>query len=267
MGGTNAQGLTEREFLSKYNPEKYEHPSVTVDTLIFTVDKGDEDDRLRILLIQRRDHPFLHKWAIPGRFVGMRESVDQAAARELEEKTGLRPEDIYLEQLYTWGDVERDPRTRIISISYMALIPGEMFIRGEKQGRLPAAFAGKNGENPEKAAWYWVSAREGGLRLWNEDGELPRENLAFDHGKMIQLALERMKNKVFYTDIAFKLLPDKFTLSELQRLFEAILGEKLHTPNFRRDMGKWVEQTQEIYRPQRAGKPARYYRQRRDLTL
>ncbi len=263
MSETNARGLTEREFLSKYDPEKYEHPSVTVDTLIFTVDKGDEEDRLRILLIQRGDHPFLHKWAIPGRFVGMRESVDQAAARELKEKTGLNPEDIYLEQLYTWGDVDRDPRTRIISISYMALIPGEMFARGSRENRDSTAPAGGNTQDPEKAAWYWVGIRAGSLRLWNEDGELTLEDLAFDHGRMIRLALERMKNKVFYTDIAFKLLPDKFTFSELQRLYEAILGEKLHAPNFRRDMEKWVEQTQEIHRPQRAGKPARYYRQKR----
>ena len=92
----NAQGLTEQEFLSRYNPQKYEHPSVTVDTLILTTDKSGEDYHLQILLVQRKDHPFLHKWAIPGGFVGMRESVEQAAVRELEEETGLR--DVYLEQ-------------------------------------------------------------------------------------------------------------------------------------------------------------------------
>ena len=123
MSGKNAQGLTEQEFLNSYNPEKYEHPSVTVDTLIFTVDKSGEDYHLQILLVRREDHPFLHKWAVPGGFVGMKESVEQAAVRKLEEETGLR--DTYLEQLYTWGDVERDPRTRIISVSYIALIPRE----------------------------------------------------------------------------------------------------------------------------------------------
>lgn len=252
MNERNAQGLTEREFLSRYNPEKYEHPSVTVDTLIFTVDKSGEDYHLQILLALREDHPFLHKWAIPGGFVGMKESVEQAAVRELEEETGLR--DIYLEQLYTWGDVERDPRTRIISVSYIALIPREMLLCMAEEGK-------------ENAAWYSVSIQGGHLRLWNENGELAEEDLAFDHAGMIRLALERMKNKVFYTDIAFKLLPEKFTLTELQRLYEAILDDKLHGPNFRRDMQKWVEQTDEKCKPQKAGKPAWYYRQKRVLTI
>lgn len=115
MKGKNAQGLTEQEFLGRYDPQKYEHPSVTVDVLIFTVDKSREAYSLRILLERREEHPFLHKWALPGSFVGMGESVEQAAARELEEATGLRTP--YLEQLYTWGDLGRDPRTRIISVS------------------------------------------------------------------------------------------------------------------------------------------------------
>lgn len=251
MSERNAQGLTEQEFLSRYNPEKYEHPSVTVDTLILTVDKSEEDCHLQIMLVQRKDHPFLHKWAIPGGFVGMEESVDQAALRELEEETGLR--DIYLEQLYTWGDVGRDPRTRIISVSYIALIPREMLLYAAEE---------EAGKRETDGVWYYVSISGGHLRLWNEDRELVGEDLAFDHAEMIRLALERMKNKVFYTDIAFKLLPEKFTLPELQRLYEAILEEKLHTPNFRRDMKKWVEETDEKCRPQKAGKPASYYRQK-----
>ena len=246
MSEKNAQGLTEQEFLSQYNPQKYEHPSVTVDTLIFTVDKSEEDCYLQILLVRRQDHPFLHKWAIPGGFVGMKESVDQAALRELEEEIGFR--DIYLEQLYTWGDVERDPRARIISVSYIALIPRE---------KLPC-----EGKGDTEAVWYCVSIRGGHLRLWNDNGELAEEELAFDHAKMIRLALERMKNKVFYTDIVFKLLPGKFTFPELQRLYEAILEEKLHAPNFRRDMSKWVEQTEEKCKHQKAGKPAWYFRQK-----
>lgn len=246
MSKKNAQGLTEQEFLRQYNPQKYEHPSVTVDTLIFTVDKSEENCHLQILLVRRQDHPFLHCWAIPGGFVGMKESVDQAAIRKLEEETGLR--ELYLEQLYTWGDVGRDPRARIISVSYIALIPRE---------KLPSEGKGLSG-----AAWYYAAVQGGTLRLWNENGELAGEDLAFDHVEMIRLALERMKNKVFYTDIAFRLLPEKFTLPELQRLYEAILGEKLHAPNFRRDMGKWVEQTEEKCKPQKAGKPAWYFRQK-----
>lgn len=247
MEERNAQGLTEKEFLEQYNPGDYEQPSVTVDTLIFTVDKSTEDYHLQIMLIQRKDHPCIHKWAIPGGFVNMDESVDQAAARELQEETSLR--DIYLEQLYTWGDVGRDPRTRIISVSYMALVP--------KEKLQPIA-----GDDAADVAWYSISRQGGHIRLWNEKRQLQEEDLAFDHAKMIRLALDRMKNKVFYTDIVFKLLPEKFTFPELQRIYEAILEEKLHGPNFRRDMQKWVEQTGEKCKPQKAGKPAWYYRQR-----
>lgn len=251
MKGKNAQGLTEQEFLGRYDPQKYEHPSVTVDVLIFTVDKSREADSLRILLDRREEHPFLHKWALPGSFVGMGESVEQAAARELEEATGLRTP--YLEQLYTWGDLGRDPRTRIISVSYIALVPGETLLpKGEK--------------GMPRGEWYNVSARGGQLRLWNGAGELTEADLAFDHAAMIRLALERMKNKLFYTDIAFHLLPEYFTLPELQRLYEAILGESLHSPNFRRDMQKWVERTERKSRPPKAGKPAWYYRQKKERT-
>ena len=263
MEERNAQGLTEQEFLRQYNPGKYEHPSVTVDTLIFTVDKSTEDYHLQILLVRRQEHPFLNKWAIPGGFVGMEESVDQAAVRELEEETGLR--NIYLEQLYTWGDVGRDPRTRIISVSYMALVPKELLTsvtggcRRDVPGEKPPGAGSKEEAN---AAWYSISRQGDRLRLWNESRKLHEEDLAFDHARMIRLALERMKNKVFYTDIVFRLLPERFTFPELQRLYEAILEEKLHGPNFRRDMQKWVEQTQEKCKPQRAGKPAWYYRQK-----
>lgn len=251
MKGKNAQGLTEQEFLGRYDPQKYEHPSVTVDVLIFTVDKSREAYSLRILLDRREEHPFLHKWALPGSFVGMGESVEQAAARELEEATGLRTP--YLEQLYTWGDLGRDPRTRIISVSYIALAPGETLLpEGEK--------------GTPRGEWYSVSARGGQLRLWNGAGELTEADLAFDHAAMIRLALERMKNKLFYTDIAFHLLPEYFTLPELQRLYEAILGESLHSPNFRRDMQKWVERTERKSRPSKAGKPAWYYRQKKERT-
>ncbi|MCI9322299.1 MAG: NUDIX hydrolase [Lachnospiraceae bacterium] len=251
MKGKNAQGLTEQEFLGRYDPQKYEHPSVTVDVLIFTVDKSREADSLRILLDRREEHPFLHKWALPGSFVGMGESVEQAAARELEEATGLRTP--YLEQLYTWGDLGRDPRTRIISVSYIALVPGETLLPEGEKG-MP------------RGEWYNVSARGGQLRLWNGAGELTEADLAFDHAAMIRLALERMKNKLFYTDIAFHLLPEYFTLPELQRLYEAILGESLHSPNFRRDMQKWVERTERKSRPPKAGKPAWYYRQKKERT-
>lgn len=112
----NRQGLTESEFLAQYNPNLYERPSVTVDMLIFTM----IENKLKLLMIKRSDHPCIGQWALPGGFVNMNESLDEAAERELKEETNL--EGIYMEQIYTWGDVDRDPRTRIISTAYMALL-------------------------------------------------------------------------------------------------------------------------------------------------
>lgn len=247
MEERNEQGLTEAEFLAQYRPGDYERPSVTVDTLIFTVDKSQEEYHLQIMLIQRKDHPCIHKWAIPGGFVNMDESVDDAAARELQEETGVT--DIYLEQLYTWGAVNRDPRTRIITVSYMALVP--------KEKLKPVA-----GDDAQAVAWYSITREDGTLVLWNEQRRITEEELAFDHGEMIKLALDRLRNKVFYTDTAFKLLPETFTFPELQKLYEAIVEGKLHGPNFRRDMTKWVEKTEEKTKASKAGKPAYYYRQK-----
>ena len=125
----NRDGLTEKEFLAKYRPGNYERPSVTVDMLVFTVEdvrppgRSVPDKVLKLLLIRRKNHPFMNQWAIPGGFVNIDESVDAAAARELKEETSV--EDVYLEQLYTWGEVNRDPRMRVISTSYLALVPGE----------------------------------------------------------------------------------------------------------------------------------------------
>ena len=123
----NKDGLTEKEFLRSYDSDKYKKPSVTVDTLIFTIDEKVSknyrklpEKELKILMVKRADHPFIGQWAIPGGFVDINESMEEAAERELFEETGVN--NIYLEQLYTWGDVDRDPRTRVISTSYMALV-------------------------------------------------------------------------------------------------------------------------------------------------
>ena len=123
----NKQGLTEEEFLASYDASKYERPSVTVDMLIFTVTNEKKENYrklpekvLRLLMIKRADHPYIGQWALPGGFIKMDESLEEGALRELKEETNI--DNIYMEQLYTWGDVNRDPRTRIISVSYMALV-------------------------------------------------------------------------------------------------------------------------------------------------
>lgn len=138
-------GLTEEEFLSQYQPRDYERPSVTVDMLIFAVDKSGENKRL--LLIKRKNHPYLGCWALPGGFVEMKESLREAAARELEEETGVKG--MRLEQLYTFGEVERDPRTRIISVAFMAVVDDE-------------ELSVRAGDDVAEAVWF---------RVWKEEGE------------------------------------------------------------------------------------------------
>lgn len=251
-------GLTEAEFLKDYNPDRYEKPAVTVDMLIFTVNP-EKDYALELLMIERGGHPYLGKWAIPGGFVEMDESLEEAAARELLEETGLS--DIYMEQLYSFGDVGRDPRMRVISVAYMALVP--------KEKLKPVA-----GDDAAKVRWFsvhWEDISEAGearQKLWLESDapdavRLEEEDIAFDHEKVIKTALQRMKNKIEYTDIAFELVGEKFTLTQLQMIYEAILGRKLHKPNFRRSIAEQVEKTQEL-ETKSSNRPSYLYRKKKE---
>jgi len=172
---------------------------VTVDIVLFTI----RDRRLHLLLIRRRAKPFENRYALPGGFVGEEESLDTAATRELREETGV--EKVYLEQLYTFGDLKRDPRGRVITVAYYALVPHTHVLHA--------------GTDASDAAWFPVT-------------ELP--SLAFDHRKIVEYAHQRIRNKLDYTSVGFELLPDKFTLTELQSVHEAILGENLDKRNFRR---------------------------------
>lgn len=249
------KGLSEEEFLAQYDPGDYERPAVTVDMLIFTVNP-ERRYALELLLIERGGHPFLGKWAIPGGFVEMTESLEEAAVRELQEETGLS--DIYMEQLFTFGDVGRDPRMRVISVAYMALL--------SKERLRPVA-----GDDAAKVCWFTVKQEENeGLKLIaaseEEGGDeeplcLTEEDLAFDHAKVIRIALQRLKNKVEYTDIAFELAGEKFTLTQLQMIYEAILGKELHKPNFRRGIAPRVEKTEEM-ETKHSNRPSFYYRKK-----
>jgi len=183
-----------------FDAEKYEKPGVTVDIIIFTI----KNHELNVLLIKRKSWPFKDMWAIPGGFVGLKEPLEDAAKRELEEETGVK--NVYLEQLYTFGEPERDPRTRVITVAYYALIASENL---KLQATTDAA----------DVNWFPTDA-------------LPK--LAFDHDHILDYALQRIRNKVEYTNIAFQLLPEKFTLTELQKVYEVILGKKLDKRNFRK---------------------------------
>lgn len=225
--------MEEREYLEKYNPNDFERPSVAVDLLVFTM----EDDRLKIVLVEREEHPFKNKLSLPGVFVGMKETLDEAAARGIAEEAGLR--DIYFEQLYTWGDVNRDPRMRIISVSYMAIVDVE-------QIQLSA------GERTASVALYDVE------ELLEADVEI-----AFDHKKMIEYGWNRIRNKVEYTNIAFEFLPEEFTLPELQRVHEVLLHKKLHKASFRQKVEPLVEETGQM-KTGDAYRPSKYYRMKKE---
>lgn len=181
-------------------PALKDRPSVAVDTIIFTVDGKD----LKVLLIKRKIEPFKGMWAIPGGFVRMGETLEQAARRELFEETNVS--NIYLEQLYTFGDPGRDPRAWVVTIAYFALISSE---------RLEI----KADTDAEDVDWFSMYS-------------LPP--LAFDHEKILKYALERLRNKLSYTTIGFQLLPKKFTLTEIQKVYEIILNKPIDKRNFRK---------------------------------
>mgnify|MGYP002713073370 CR=1 FL=1 len=206
---------------------EYPHPAVTVDIVIFTLSA----DQLKLLLIRRGGDPFRGHWALPGGFVNMDESLEKAARRELEEETGVAG--VYLEQLYTFGKPDRDPRERVITVAYYALVPAEML-------NVQAA------SDAEAVAWFGL-------------GELPE--LAFDHREIVSMAHERLVAKLDYSTIAFQFLNDSFTLGELQNIYQTIRREQVDKRNFR----KWalaldqIEETGELRRDG-AHRPAKLYR-------
>jgi 8-oxo-dGTP diphosphatase len=179
---------------------KYPRAALTVDCVVFGFDEGE----LKVLLIQRALEPFKGKWALPGGFVHVDETVDTAARRELVEETGLK--DIFLEQLYTFGTVDRDPRERVVSVAYFALVK-------------LSDYRAKAATDAAHAEWYPISS-------------VPK--LAFDHAEILATALARLKGKVRYQPVGFELLPPKFTLSQLQHIYEAVLETDLDKRNFRK---------------------------------
>jgi 8-oxo-dGTP diphosphatase len=175
--------------------------SVTVDIVIFRIIAGD----LHVLLVKRKYPPFKNKWAIPGGFLLPKETLEKAALRELKEETGVS--DVYLEQLYTFGGPKRDPRGNVVTVAYIALIPSSQEIT------LSA------GTDAAEAQWF---------------DAFERPPLAFDHDTILDYGIERLRNKFEWTTASFKLLPEKFSLTELQQVYEAVLAKKLDKRNFRR---------------------------------
>lgn len=206
---------------------QYAHPAVTVDIVVFSI----RDEQLKLLLIRRALAPFRGQWALPGGFVQMEEDLEQAARRELQEETGVT--DIFLEQLFSYGNPDRDPRERVISITYFALIPSDRIV-------LQAA------TDAEEADWFALD-------------RLPQ--LAFDHATIVADAQQRLRAKLEYSTLAFQFLAESFTLMELQKVYETILLKPQDKRNFR----KWIlalnqiEETGDMKR-EGAHRPAKTYR-------
>lgn len=207
-----------------YDPDRYDRPSVTVDVVVFSL----LDQDLRVLLIKRDYVPYEGMWAIPGGFIQMDESLEESAARQLREKTGA--DDVYMEQLYTFGEPARDPRMRVLTVAYFAIVPVDE-----------------------------IELTRPGTIQWFSLTNLPQ--LAFDHTTILDYALTRLRYKLEYTMVGFRLLPDLFTLSELQRAYETVLGEPLDKRNFRRKIqsADIIEKTGQK-RKEGEGRPAMLYR-------
>lgn len=208
---------------------QYEHPhsAVTVDVVVFTI----RDRKLKLLLVRRGGEPYRGKWALPGGFIQMDEGLDAAARRELQEETGVSG--VFLEQLYTFGEPKRDPRERVITVAYYALIPSDKL-------QLRAA------SDAEAVGWFAMD-------------ELPK--LAFDHADIVSMAHARLIAKLDYSTIAFAFMPKRFTLSELQEVYEIIRREEIDKRNFR----KWIlslHQIEETDEERRGGihRPAKLFR-------
>ena len=233
-------GIDESEFLKQYQPDDYPRVAVTVDLVIFTVRDAD----LKVLLIKRGEPPFKDLWALPGGFirVGQTESetgenLENAAHRILSEETGLPTRSAYLEQLYTYGDVHRDPRMRVISVAWFALISPDF---------APLVTAGRSAE---AVGWYSLSEK--------------KTRLAFDHDNILAHGVQRIRGKLNYAPIAFDLVAETFTIAELRAVHEAVLGTEIDAGNFRRKFLRMMEDGWVEKAPGRrltAGKPAAVFR-------
>lgn len=209
---------SEADYLASYDPAAFPKPSVTVDVVLI----GIQAESLRTLLVRRTEHPAIGRWALPGGFVRMEESLDAAAARVLADKAGIAG--VYLEQLYTFGRPDRDPRMRVISVAYYALVERALL------DRAPI------GEHTRLCTVCvpWAGEMGGGVDLLDDLGD--EIETAFDHREMVGMAVRRLRGKLNYAPVGYALLPPEFTLLQLQRVHEIILGTRTNKDSFRRRM-------------------------------
>lgn len=251
---------SEEDFLKHYDSSKYDKPSVTSDIILFSVSDGNQSNYRKlkqkyfsVLLVKRKAYPFKDKWCLPGGFIRMNETSEEAARRVLRDETNLH--DVFLEQLYTFDDINRDPRTRVISITSMGLVD-----KNKLNDSLFENASWFNITSLEDDKSYHVTLDNGNETLKFVVGKtlkekttdrykfdiLENDSLAFDHPKVIISGMERLKNKISYTDIVFNMMSEYFTLGELQQVYEVILGKKLLDPAFRRIIANKVEKTNKV---------------------
>lgn len=252
---------TEEEFLREYDSNKFEKLSMTTDILVFSISDEETSNyrktstkKMSVLLVKRSDYPFKDKWCLPGGFIGIDEDLDLAPIRILKSETNV--DNIYLEQLYTFGSINRDPRMRVVSTSYIALIDKKLLDININ----------------ENARWFTIDSILDDdnivtMNLSSDTEEInfsikkvlrekttdrysfeivDNKHIAFDHPLVILSGIERLKNKIEYTDIVFNMMPEYFTLGELQQVYEVILDKKLLDPAFRRIIMNKVEKTNKI---------------------
>ncbi len=211
---------TDSEFLRTYDPDAYERPSVAVDVVLLSV----RDGRMCTLLVRRKERPQAGRWALPGGFVGIQESLESAAQRVLRAKAAIE-DNVFVEQLYTFGEPERDPRMRIISVAYVALVPFEL---------QATAGSAEPDRSVSTVGIPWHGATGGAVELRDSDGRIMKT--AFDHADIVGMAVKRIRGKLDYTPIGFQLLPETFTLRQLQRVHEVIQDQPVNKDSFRRRM-------------------------------
>lgn len=231
----------EQDFLREYNPNQFPPVAVTVDAVIFGIEKDNTDNyrkldeqSLKVLLVRRDNYPYKDCYSLPGGFVLTGETFEDSLQRTLKNKTGLT--NVYSEQLYTFGEVDRDPRMRVISCAYISLLD-------TKKAKIKDA-------------------------TWVDVNHIKELKMAFDHENIIEEAIGRLRGKINYTDIVFHMMPEEFTISELQQVYEKILGEKLLAPAFRRTISDKLEDTGKMtgnagHRPSRLFR----YKRRNDYGL
>lgn len=256
------QQASEEEFLDWYQKQEqpqYEKPSVTVDMVLLCYDK--EQDQLKILLIQRKSHPYRHSWALPGGFVNPNESTGDSVLRETKEETGVTISGYNIEQLHTFSTPGRDPRGWVMTVSYLAFI-----------GEVPLSA----GDDAKEVRWFSLERKNHQLYLINGDVEivldlrtgesLGKNTLAFDHSDIIIKAFKRVVNKMEHEPQVLQVLGENFTISEARKVFAKFLGidfRSIDHSNFKKSMLAYFEEIGE--RPVGIGRPSKIYRLKEDV--